>query len=135
MPQPLAVTEPHYLLDASAALALIFQEPGADYVAAVLGEARISSVNLAEVVAKQYDRDVSSRYIALNLAALEVEVVPFDRRMALRAGELRSVTREFGLSLGDRSCLATAEVLDLTVLTADRAWLELDLGIRTELIR
>ena len=132
---PLAGIETLFLLDASAALALIFEEPGAEYVAAVLGDAKIGSVNLAEVVAKQYDRDVSARDIALNLAALDVGVLPFDHRMAVRSGELRSITRQFGLSLGDRSCLAMAEILGLTVLTADRAWLSIGLGVAIEVVR
>ena len=124
-----------YLLDASAALAVIFGEPGADRVLALSNDPRICSVNLAEVIAKQHDRSVSARNIALNVIDLGAEVVPFDARMALRSGELRPLTRAFGLSLGDRACLAAAQVMSLTVVTADRAWSNLDIGIKIEVIR
>ena len=127
--------ESGYLLDSSAALAVVFWEPGAESVVAVLGDASICSVNIAEVISKQYDRDVPSRDVALNVDALGLTVIPFDDRMARRAGELRPLTRNFGLSLGDRACLATAEILGLTVLTADRVWAELDIGIAIELVR
>ena len=124
-----------YLLDASAALAIIYDEPGAGRVAEVLPEACISSVNLSEVVAKLHDRNVSERNIELNLNDLDLDVLAFDDRLALLAGNLRPLTRHLGLSLGDRACLATAQASSLTVLTADRAWAELELGIQVELVR
>ena len=129
------MSEAAYLLDASAALAIMFGEPGADVVVDRKAKSAISSVNLAEVVAKLHDRGVHHEDIALNLVALDCPVVPFDREMALDAGALRSKTRQFGLSLGDRACLATAQAQGLTVLTADRAWARIDLGIEVEIIR
>ena len=124
-----------YLLDASAALAIIFDEPGAARVAEVLPDACISSVNLSEVVAKMHDRSVSERDIELNLNDLDLDVVEFDEQLALRAAALRPLTRHLGLSLGDRACLATAQPGSLTVVTADRAWANPDLGISVELVR
>jgi ribonuclease VapC len=131
----LLMNDAGYLLDASAALALIYNEPGAERVAEVLSQACISAVNLSEVIGKLHDRNVSERNIELNLADLDIEVLAFDRRMALRTAALRPVTRHLGLSLGDRACLATAEATGRVVLTADQAWARLDEGIVIEIIR
>ena len=124
-----------YVLDASAVLMAMFGEPGAERIAPSLVDARISAVNLSEVVAKLHDRRVAEADIALNLADFDLAVVPFDRNLALRAGSLRAATRSLGLSLGDRACLATAEAAGLTVLTADRAWAKLELDIAIEILR
>ena len=117
------------LLDSSAVLALLFAETGGDHVAAVLPGAAISSVNLSEVVAKMHDRGLGPELVAANLSDLELTVIPFDRAMAERAGALREPTRANGLSLGDRACLATAEACGRSVLTADRAWQTVDVGV------
>ena len=117
------------LLDSSAVLALLFAETGGDHVAAVLPGAAISSVSLSEVVAKMHDRGLGPELVAANLSDLELTVIPFDRAMAERAGALREPTRANGLSLGDRACLATAEACGRSVLTADRAWQAVDVGV------
>ena len=124
-----------FVLDASAVLAFLYNEIGAERVSSAFQLGRISSVNLSEVVAKLTDDDVCQDEIESNLADINLDVVPFDQALALRAGLLRSVTRSCGLSLGDRACLATAESLGLAVLTADRAWAKLDLDIPIELLR
>lgn len=123
------------LLDSSAVLALLFAETGGDHVAAVLPGAAISSVNLSEVVAKMHDRGLGEEQVAANLTDLELTVIPFDQLMAERAGAMRVQTRAQGLSLGDRACLATAEACGRTVLTADRAWLAVDIGVVIEQLR
>lgn len=123
------------VLDASALLALILREPGGEQVGATLDGARISAVNLAEVVARLVDLGASAEAAGAAARRLGLAVVPFDGAAALRAGELRTDTRRCGLSLGDRACLALAEAAGLPVLTADRAWAELDLDIEVVLIR
>jgi PIN domain nuclease of toxin-antitoxin system len=95
----------------------------------------LSTVNLSEVVAKLVDRGYGADAIARNLDALKLDVRPFDPAQAQRAGLLRGATRQSGLSLGDRACLALAAELDRPAVTADKAWAELDIGIRIELIR
>ncbi len=132
---PLKMSEAGYLLDASAVLAMMFEEAGAERVAQCLPTAQISAVNLSEVIAKLHDNGMSPDKIALNLADLKAVVIPFDQKLALRAGALRPSTRHLGLSLGDRACLATAEAHGLAVLTADKAWAKLDLDIPVELLR
>jgi PIN domain nuclease of toxin-antitoxin system len=124
-----------YVLDASALLALLNGEPGSEQVAAVLTEAVISSVNLSEVIARLADAGRSRTEISEFLEALELEVASFDTEMAYRAGMLRPLTRHLGLSLGDRTCLALGEFLRLPVMTADRAWGELDLEIEVQIVR
>jgi PIN domain nuclease of toxin-antitoxin system len=123
------------ILDASAVLALLNAEPGADVVESRLSGAVISTVNLAEVESKLADCGMSDAEIRRVVDALGLEVLPFDREMARRAGRLQPATRPFGLSLGDRACLASALVTGLPVLTADRKWTSLDVGVAIEALR
>lgn len=126
-----------WVLDASALMALLYGEPGFGRVgAALVTGAAISTVNLSEVIAKLVDRGVPERGIRDNLDQLDVGIVEFNANDALAAGLLRSSTRSAGLSFGDRACLALASRVGAAVLTADRAWAELDLdGIEVELVR
>jgi ribonuclease VapC len=123
------------VLDASAVLARLRQERGSDVVQARASGAFISAVNYAEVIGKLIDLGVSHDAVSIAVGDLELAILPFDEIDAARAGALRAVTRHRGLSLGDRACVALAERLGLPVLTADRAWAELDLGVEVVLIR
>ena len=126
-----------WVLDASALMALLYGEPGFGRVGAALATgAAISTVNLSEVIAKMVDRGVPERKIRNNLDQLDVGIVEFNADDAFGAGLLRSSTRGAGLSFGDRACLALASRMGAAVLTADRAWAELDLdGIEVQLVR
>jgi PIN domain nuclease of toxin-antitoxin system len=123
------------VLDASALLALINAEPGAQRVEAVLPDAVMSAVNLSEVVAKLGDIGITEREAWEEAADLVPRIVAFDTDLARRAARLRPKTRALGLSLGDRACLALAELLTTPVLTADRTWRKLDLDIDIRFIR
>ncbi len=123
------------VLDASAVLALIHREPGWEAVAASLDAAAISAVNLAEVATRMLDRGLLSRSVRADLAGLRLQIVPFDEALAFEAAALRSATKEAGLSLGDRACLATAKKLGVRALTADRGWCRLHLGVHVQAIR
>ena len=123
------------VLDASAVLALLNEEPGADVVAAVAGHSLVSAVNLSEVLAKMIDDGGTYAQAVETLEALPCSAVVFDEQLAKSAGRLRADTRRFGLSLGDRACLALAEATGLPALTADRIWARLDIGITIRLIR
>ncbi len=124
------------VLDASALLALLFNEAGADAVAARLVGATISAVNLSEVAAKLADQGMPEEGITATLREFDLDIRPFDASQARMAGALRTVTRSAGLSLGDRACLALAQSIGAVALTADRAWAELALeGLRVQLIR
>ena len=122
------------VLDASAVLALIQEEPGGAAVEARLDGARLSAVNLAEVAQRLSDQRPDDLVIAV-LGKFPCEVIGFDTPLALRTGLLRRATKARGLSLGDRACLALAERDGLAVVTGDRAWAELDLGVEVVLIR
>ena len=129
------MSDVRYVLDASALLAAMLGEPGAQTVEAHFADACISAVNLSEVVAKLAERGVPAESIHESLADLDLDVRDFDTAQAMRAGDLRIATRSQGLSLGDRACLALAGELKAIALTTDRAWAEIDLGIAVELAR
>ncbi|MDE2007989.1 MAG: type II toxin-antitoxin system VapC family toxin [Rhodospirillales bacterium] len=110
------------VLDASAVLALLGDEPGAEAVLEALPRATISTVNLSEVVAKLAERGMPAEAIAAALDGLDLDPRPFEIADAYAAGALRPATRAAGLSLGDRACLALAARLGAPALTADRGW-------------
>lgn len=123
------------VLDASALLALLNQEDGAELIAPFLADAVISTVNLAEVVTRLALAGMPETAIREALALLPLESVPFDVGQAIEVGLLAPTTRPSGLSLGDRACLVLARHLDATVVTADQAWVGIDAGVAVELIR
>ena len=119
---------PRAVLDASATLAVILEEPGADVVAdALRSGAAMSAVNVGEVAARLRQDEWTDPEIALVFDSLGIDVLPFDREAALLSGALRPLTRRLGLGLGDRACLATGCIAACPVLTSDRSWIELDL--------
>ncbi len=133
--RPLTVSDKIYALDASALLAVMLGESGADAVSAVLDRAMIGAVNLSEVVAKLQDRGVPDDAIDQSLADLTLTVVPFDQRQAVCAGKLRSATKSVGLSLGDRACLSLAQTVGAIAITTDRAWTKLSIDVEIALAR
>jgi ribonuclease VapC len=124
-----------WVLDASAALVLLLDEPGAERVATALASAVISSVNAAEVVHRLIRGGAQPQDARLLVLALDCPIASVDAELGFRAGMLSEATRTKGLSLGDRVCLALAEREQVPALTADRAWQTLDLGIEVQLIR
>ncbi|WP_257551602.1 type II toxin-antitoxin system VapC family toxin [Sphingopyxis sp. DBS4] len=124
-----------YVLDASAVLAVIQEEPGAEQIEAHLDTGCISAVNLAEIVGKLQDRGLGDSEIDELIALLDLDTRILDKEGAVFMGKLRQTTKLAGLSLGDRACLALAHSLGATAITMDRAWKSLDIGVTIEVAR
>ena len=126
-----------FVLDASALLAMMLEEPGGSRVAQIITEAAISAVNLSEVADYYARLGMPRDMLTAMLADLPFTIVPADADQALDAAMLRPLTQKAGLSLGDRYCLALARQLGCEALTTDRAWLKIakDVGVRVSLIR
>jgi len=123
------------VLDASAVLALILKEPGGAQVVDYLQGGRVSAVNYAEIL-HALGRSGIEIEIARNLvASLRIEVVPLTADIAAGAARLGTAGFPYGLSLGDRACLATAGEFGVPVVTADRVLGDLDVGVDVISIR
>lgn len=128
---------PDIVLDASAILAVIFEEVGAERVALHLPGAMVSTVNVAEVMTKLFDLGMPEETVDAVVTGLQLTVLSFDLDQAAEAARLRIQTRGAGLSLGDRACLAAAKLQNVSALTADRAWkgLQRSIGVKVEMLR
>lgn len=123
------------VFDSSALLAITFAEAGADRATEALADGMLSAVNASEVVTRLVDRGAGDEEARRWLLSFGLAIRPLDQSLALATGLLRRITRTHGLSLGDRACLALAHRERAPVLTADRAWAALDVGVEVELIR
>jgi ribonuclease VapC len=124
------------VLDASALLALLKREPGQSHVVeAILDGAAIGTVNLSEIITVFARAGTPVTGLVADIERLGLLIEPFNAADAGRAGELIRKTSAAGLSLGDRACLALAIRMECPVLTADRAWADLDIDVEVTLIR
>ncbi len=123
------------VFDSSAILALLKMESGHEIVAKNLEQAVVSSVNFCEVVTflskKTTKQDEMIKFLTETFDCIE----DFNIEQAIIAGSFIKITKDYGLSLGDRACLALAKYKNIPVLTADKAWSKLNLGIKIKLIR
>ncbi len=124
-----------HAIDASAILAVLWDEPGQAKALDLLPNAAISAVNFAEALSKMADRGIDGSDLRNLLSELAIEVVPFDTAQAESTAVLRPLTRPRGLSLGDRACLALAMRAGAAAVTADRSWADLGLAVKIEVIR
>lgn len=123
------------VLDSSAILAVIFDEPGSNDVAPLLQDSLVSTVNLTEVYTRLLLQGAPADLAWSRILSMGFEVCPYYEHQARIAAEVIAQTRPFGLSLGDRACLALAIDRKAIVYTTDRAWKDLHLGIAVEVIR
>ena len=126
---------PAYVLDASALLALLHGESGADVVEPLLRESVVSSVNWSEVFQRALSWGAETQGLREDFEFLGLRVLPFTTDDAESTARLWSSARNFGLSLGDRACLSLAQALNLPAVTADRRWAGLRVGIQIQMIR
>ena len=124
------------VFDSSAVLAAIFQDPGGDSVVAAWadGENLISAVNYAEIVAKLNERGMSEAEVITVMEGVPLTLVAFDQSIAHASGLLRRASQAWGLSLGDRACIALARSKSASVVTADKQWQQVP-GLDVLLIR
>lgn len=122
-------------LDASALLAFLFGEEGGERVAPVIERACLSSVNLSEVLGRFARDGHDPNLVARRIASTPIELVAFGAPDAALAAQLLPATRSLGLSLGDRACLALALARGIPAMTADRDWLQLEIGVPIESVR
>ena len=129
------------VLDASALLACLRGEPGSRTVEEALAAgASINVVNYAEVLSRLGDAGeepaVAHRHLQeQGLIGGLLQLASLTEDDAVAIARLRVATRTQGLSVGDRACLATGLRLDRPVVTADRSWASLDVGLTIRLIR
>jgi PIN domain nuclease of toxin-antitoxin system len=123
------------VVDSSAVLAVLQDEPGAEAARLALPQSVVSAINYAEVIAKLVERGDSVDVAEFLMAQLECEVIDVTADRALGAGRIHERTRGRGISMGDRFCLALAEELGLPVVTGDRRWKDLGLPLDVRLIR
>jgi PIN domain nuclease of toxin-antitoxin system len=123
------------VLDSSAILAVFLDEPGSGIVAPVLQGGLLSTVNLSEVHARLQDLGAGAEIAWKRILSMQCEICLFTGEQARVSAELNAITKPFGLSFGDRACLALAIDRKATVYTTDKVWKELSLGIKIEVIR
>lgn len=126
---------PGHVIDASAFLAIVRDEAGADVAIARLAGAAMSTANASEALMRGMEKGAPLDLMRELLSAQQVRLVAFDEELAVAAALLRPATKRAGLSFAGRACIATATRLGATVVTADRAWARLDLPCPVELIR
>ena len=123
------------VLDASAILALLNNESGAGMVQELLPVAIVSAVNYAEVVTRLSLLGMPENEIHQALDILGLTIIPLDQDLSFRSGSLAIVTNQYGLSLGDRACLALALKTGYSAVTSDKGWQDLNIEVDVKVIR
>jgi ribonuclease VapC len=123
------------VLDASAVIAVLNSEPGAEVVLSAIAGALISAVNYSEVLKKAIEHCQAIDPIPALLHSYSVEIVAFDEAMVAASAELFPATKAHGMSFADRACLALGIQRKLMVLTSERKMRISTLPIKVKLIR
>jgi len=123
------------VLDASAILALLNDESGAEIVQELLPVAIVSAINYAEVVTRLSLLGMPEDEIREALNILGLAIIPFDEDLSFQTGLLAIVTKQDGLSIGDRACLALALKTGYSAVTSDRVWKNLNIKLDVKVIR
>ena len=121
------------VVDASAVLAWLQDEPGSDDVEALLMGGVIGAANWSEVLQKARQHGQPGEVVARLLASFGLDVADVTRADAERAAQMWAAGA--GLSLGDRLCLSLGLRLEVSVATTDRRWTDVPGGPVVILIR
>jgi ribonuclease VapC len=124
-----------YVLDASALIALVNEEPGADKVGPLMPHSVISAVNYCETIQRLTRSGIPQEEVKLVLTQLVAPPIPFDETLAYVAASIHGRSRAHGLSFGDCACLALARSLELPAVTAEKEWEKVDVGVKIVRIR
>lgn len=122
-----------HLIDTSALIALLKKESGYRLVEHVIANSAISSVNLSELVAVLTRVSIPENEIDDIISDIVPEIIPFSYDLSVQTGKLVKFTKDYGLSLGDRACISTAEYYNMEIYTADKAWLKLQPHISSKI--
>lgn len=126
---------PQIVLDASAIVAYLDDEPGSDVVERWLPHAAVSMVNLCEVITVLVRRGKPEDQVSQGIFDLIASIIPFSWEIARVTAGMVSMTQPKGLGLGDRAALATARIMKVPVLTAESRWLDVSGDVEVQLIR
>ncbi|MFU7501632.1 MULTISPECIES: type II toxin-antitoxin system VapC family toxin [unclassified Candidatus Tisiphia] len=126
-----------FLLDTSAIIALLKQESGYKILEDVIASSALSSVNLSELVSVLTRSNIKENEIDTIITDIVPDIIPFSESISIKAGKLISLTKDYGLSLGDRACIATGGYYNMEIYTTDRIWLKLSdkLPVKITLVR
>ena len=124
-----------YVLDASALIALVNKERGAEKVRPLMPHAVISAVNYSETAQCLRRGGMPLEEVKIALTPLVSRPIPFDESLAYITASMHEQTRDHGLSFGDCACLALARSLELPAVTAEQEWVKVDVGVRVIKIR
>lgn len=118
------------VFDSSAIIALFAKEKGYEFIKQHMKNAIISSVNIAEVYkycinVQNLTEDDTKSLIEM----LDIKIIDFNNEQALITASLVSKTKQYGLSLGDRACIALAIIGNHSIITCDTIWQKVDVGI------
>ena len=124
-----------FILDSSVVLAFIHREPGYDKVSQIIKNSYLSTVNFSEIISKLYIYNFTKIEVEDIIKKLRINLINFDKTVAIETGRLKYSNKQYGLSLGDCACIATAMINHLDIVTADKVWLKLDLPVKIITIR
>jgi PIN domain nuclease of toxin-antitoxin system len=115
------------VLDASALLALVQEEKGAEIIRSLLKSSVMSAVNVAESLTVLQRIGIAPEEAIISISDMITTIIPFDLDQARFVAELDDQGQHKGLSLGDRACIYLGIKLQIPIYTADKIWARLQL--------
>jgi PIN domain nuclease of toxin-antitoxin system len=118
------------VFDSSVLIMLFAKEPGYEKIRGYMRYAIISSINIAEVYKYCLEVQNLTEDDCRNLIKLTgIKIIDFCEEQALITAKIIKQTKQYGLSLGDRACIALAMLKDYQILTCDKIWQKVDLDV------